>query len=144
MSYLYLVPDSIAPAVASTIDWNARIREQYTNPVAAVARVMRETTDRKRLSHARYMLGIARNPQYRFDLLVSDIPESVIAALQGVIADLAHVDAAVLALALRHRELESQGFAQDEIWNIMEDEASPLDFHYGDSTTLRAVAAAAN
>jgi MoxR-like ATPase len=126
---------------AATIDWNERARAQYLDPEAAIARVNRETTDRNRVARARYMLTVARNPRNLFDLTAEQIPATVIAALQAIVDTLAPAsDAAVHALALRHAELEAEGFASDERWNILEDDAAPLGFRYGDSETLRAIA----
>lgn len=88
--------------MTTSIDWNARARAQYLDPAAAVARVMREPTEREQLSRARYMLAFTRNPQYRFDLLASDIPAEVVSALEAIVANLAPTtDGAVLALAER-------------------------------------------
>jgi hypothetical protein len=126
---------------AAPIDWNARARAQYIDPDAAIARVNREPTDRQRLTRARTMLAFTRNPQFRFELTTADIPATVIAALQAIVDELAPaIDAAVLALALRHRELEVEGFASDERWNMLDEQAAPLGFRYGDSETLRAIA----
>jgi len=129
-------------AETTPIDWNARIREQYTNPVAAVARVMREETELAQLDRARYMISIARNPQGRFDLQSSDVPASVFEALEEIVSSLAPVGQAfgdaVRALAQRFVKLEQQGFASDEIWGQLEEQATPLGFHYGDSQILRA------
>jgi hypothetical protein len=126
---------------ATSIDWNARARAQYLDPDAAVARVMREPTERHQLSRARDMLAFTRNPQYRFDLLASDIPGSVVSALEAIVARLAPaIDAAVVALAMRYRDLEGEGFASDEIWGRLDDEAAPLGYRYGDSSILCAIA----
>lgn len=126
---------------STSIDWNARARAQYLDPDAAVARVMREPTERNQVARARYMLSVTRNPRHLFGLLASDIPESVVSALEAIVADRAPtVDAAVLALAMRYRDLERDGFASDEIWGQLEDEAAPLGFRYGDSSILCAIA----
>jgi len=127
--------------MTTSIDWNARARAQYLDPDAAVARVMREPTERLQLSRARDMLAFARDPQYRFDLLASDIPGSVVVALEAIVARLAPpIAAAVLALAMRYRDLDSEGFASDEIWSQLEDEAAPLGYRYGDGSILCAIA----
>jgi hypothetical protein len=122
--------------------WNDLCRSRYTDPAAATAYVMRKTSDSARLTSARSLLSVARDPRNRFGLTRDDINPVVVTVLEAFVAGLSHVDAATLALALRHRDLEGQGFAQDEVWGQLEDEATPLGFSYGDSSTLRAIAAA--
>lgn len=130
----------ILPANPTSDEWLARARAQYLDPNQALARVMQEPTDRQRLSRARYMLSFVRNPQARFGLSASMIPATVIAVLLQIERELGPTqDAAVRKLALRLQKLERAGFAQDEIWNLLEDEARPLGFRYGDSTYLRDV-----
>jgi hypothetical protein len=63
------------------------------------------------------------------------------AALEGIVAELAPAhDAALRALAIRHRNLELAGYAQDEVWHQLADEAAPLGLRYGDSGFLRSIA----
>jgi hypothetical protein len=71
-------------AQTTSIDWNARAREQYLDPDAAVARVLREPCERLQLSRARDMLAFTRDPQYRFDLLATDIPATTTAAIDEI------------------------------------------------------------
>ena len=121
--------------------WVDLCRSRYTDPAAATAYVMRHPTDTGRLSSARRLLSVARRPANRFGLTIADINPAVVGVLEAFVAGLAHVDAAIVSLALKHRALENEHFAQDEIWGRLEDEAGPLGFRYGDSMHLRAIAA---
>lgn len=124
------------------IDWNARARARYTDPVVAVARVMECATQRDQLERASYMLSIARNPQNRFDLTREQVPATVVSALESIVAELTSLDldAPIRALAVRYRELQAQGFAQDEIWGRLESDAAPIGFRYDDSMILESLA----
>lgn len=127
-------------STATITDWNALCRSRYTEPAAAIAYVLCKLSDHERLSSARGLLSVARDPRNRFGLRPEDINPVVVDVLEAFVAGLSHVDSAITALALRHRALEAQGFAQDEVWSELEDDASPLGFRYGDSSSLREIA----
>jgi hypothetical protein len=141
LRYCFLVT---SPAANTEASWTARARARYTDPAAAKAALEACKTEIDRLFKARQMLRVARRPEYRFGLVASDVSTDVVGILESTISELVHVgaarDANIRALAAHHAELEAQGHAQDEVWNILEDSGSrDLGFRYGDSAALRAI-----
>jgi hypothetical protein len=83
------------------------------------------------------MLATARNPGFRFGLTNSDIPAEVIALLEAAVSE---SQAALKPFAVRMRKLVGQGYAMDEIWNILDDAgAGEHGLRYGHSTLLLSV-----
>jgi hypothetical protein len=126
--------ESTPAALMTDADWTARCRVPYTNPEATAARLASITLTSERFTRACHMLNIARNPGFRFGLTRSDIPAEVITVLETAVTE---SRAQLLPFAARMRELKSEGFAFDEIWNFLSDEgADEHGLRYGDSLLL--------
>jgi hypothetical protein len=115
-------------------DWTSRARSRYLDIEVTRATLAACPNTSYRLGKAGSMLALARNPGFRFDLTPEDIPAEVVALLESTVAD---ARAVLRPFANRMRELQAEGFAMDEIWNILDGEgATEHGLRYGDSTFL--------
>ena len=124
--------------------WTTRARSRYLDPEVTQAALDACKADHVRLTKARLMLKVCHNPRHLFGLVAEEIPSAVVELLEVTIEQPAHVGAErtkkMRALATRHAQLEGQGYAQDELWNILDDEgAGELGLRYGHSSYLRSV-----